>query len=100
MEFVIGIAILVGAVWLLVGNARRDDVIEPFKPSTRKPKQTRATRPEPSTMGQTNRFDEGGAKHLRKPRILTGTAWVTDGDTIKVQKTQIRLFGLVLMHQN
>lgn len=94
MEFVIGIAILVGVVWLLVVNARRDDVIEPFKPSAHKPKQTRATRPEPSTRRQTNRFDERGAKHLRKPRILTGAAWVTDGDTIKVQKTQIRLFGI------
>ncbi len=94
MEFVIGIVLLAGVVRLIVVYARRDDVIEPFEPSALKPKQTRLTNPDGSTTGQSKRFDERGAKHLRKPRVLSGAAWISDGDTITVQKTRIRLFGI------
>lgn len=41
-----------------------------------------------------SRFDEKSAKHLPAKRILTGSAWITDGDTIKIRNTQIRLFGI------
>ncbi|MEZ5685225.1 MAG: thermonuclease family protein [Paracoccaceae bacterium] len=43
---------------------------------------------------QTPRFDARSAQHLKKPRVLSGPAWVTDGDTITINKTQIRLFGI------
>lgn len=43
---------------------------------------------------QSARFDEKSAKHLRHRHILTGAAYVTDGDTIKIKNTQVRLFGI------
>ncbi len=94
LEFVIGIIVLAGVVRLVAVVARRDDVIEPFEPSTHKPKKTRPSSPNRSTTRHTNRFDERAATHLRKPRIISGSAWITDGDTITIQKTQIRLFGI------
>jgi endonuclease YncB( thermonuclease family) len=42
----------------------------------------------------TDAFDSGSAKHLDRTRVLTGPAYVTDGDTIRIKKTQIRLFGI------
>ena len=46
------------------------------------------------TIVQPLRFDEQSSKHLLHERILRGSAWVTDGDTIKIKNTQIRLFGI------
>ena len=43
---------------------------------------------------QPSTFDEGGAEHLEEKRILTGAAYITDGDTITIKQTQIRLFGV------
>ena len=39
-------------------------------------------------------FSEKGARHLKEERVLKGSAWVVDGDTIKIKNTQIRLFGV------
>ncbi len=39
-------------------------------------------------------FDEKTAERVAEPRILEGPAYVTDGDTITIQKTQVRLFGI------
>ncbi|MCJ8336686.1 MAG: thermonuclease family protein, partial [Epibacterium sp.] len=39
-------------------------------------------------------FDARTAKPSPKKRILRGRAWVVDGDTVKIEKTQIRLFGV------
>ncbi|WGW03427.1 thermonuclease family protein [Tropicibacter oceani] len=39
-------------------------------------------------------FDEKTSEHLEQKRVLTGAAYVTDGDTITIKKTQIRLFGI------
>lgn len=39
-------------------------------------------------------FDHSTSVPLPEPHILTGAAWVTDGDTITICKTQIRLFGI------
>jgi len=46
------------------------------------------------TKAQPSRFDTESAKHLHDKRVLTGAAYVTDGDTIKIKKTQVRLFGI------
>jgi endonuclease YncB( thermonuclease family) len=43
---------------------------------------------------QTNRFDDKSAEILESPLVITGRAYVTDGDTIKIKNTQIRLFGI------
>ncbi|MFT5797330.1 MAG: micrococcal nuclease [Candidatus Azotimanducaceae bacterium] len=39
-------------------------------------------------------FDAESAQHLPAQRIVQGAACVTDGDTIVINKTQIRLFGV------
>jgi endonuclease YncB( thermonuclease family) len=46
------------------------------------------------TVAQVARFDEKTAKHLDQVSILTGFAWVTDGDTLKIKNSQVRLFGI------
>ncbi len=43
---------------------------------------------------QPARFDETSAKELEKTQVLAGLAWITDGDSITIKKTQIRLFGI------
>ena len=39
-------------------------------------------------------FDANNAKHLPARQVLQGAVFVTDGDTITIKKTQIRLFGI------
>jgi len=55
-------------------------------PSPRSPPKTTSTQPSP--------FDAKHAEHVHDKRVLTGPAYVTDGDTIKIKQTQIRLFGV------
>ena len=43
---------------------------------------------------QQGRFDEKSAKHLDHARVLSGPAWIVDGDTIKIKSVQVRLFGI------
>lgn len=44
--------------------------------------------------GKAHSFDPTTAKLLPRGHIISGRAYVVDGDTIKVQKHQIRLFGI------
>ncbi|WP_243652047.1 thermonuclease family protein [Primorskyibacter sedentarius] len=39
-------------------------------------------------------FDAATAHTVTLPRVLEGPAYVTDGDTITIQKTQVRLYGI------
>lgn len=39
-------------------------------------------------------FDAATAHPVKRSRVLEGPAYVTDGDTITIQKTQIRLYGI------
>ena len=39
-------------------------------------------------------FDPNSAHRVLPTRVIEGPAYVTDGDTITIQKTQIRLFGI------
>jgi len=43
---------------------------------------------------QPPRFDAGSAIPEPIAKVLEGTAYVVDGDTIRIQKTQVRLFGV------
>lgn len=61
----------------------------PYRQIPKKPKSdTRSLRRQPAP------FDAKTAKHLPASKVLQGKAWVTDGDTIVINKTQIRLFGI------
>ena len=39
-------------------------------------------------------FEPDGAKRLAETRVITGRAYVIDGDTLVISETQIRLFGI------
>jgi endonuclease YncB( thermonuclease family) len=97
MEIFLVLCALVGGLALIIGLARSGDgksssnrsspvSNEPNKrtniPSARTPK----IQPKP--------FDAESAQHLPAQRIVQGAAYVTDGDTIVINKTQIRLFGV------
>lgn len=89
MEFFL-IVVLTGAIFLAfrLGNSKgTNSPPKTTSPSKRKPtKEIRTVHP--------SRFDEKSAKHLHHTQILTGAAYVTDGDTIKIKNKQIRLFGI------
>jgi endonuclease YncB( thermonuclease family) len=68
-----------------------------------RPRSTRRTTPikeEPYRSARRGRpvqpkpFDAETAHPAPTPKVLRGPAYVVDGDTIKIQKTQIRLFGI------
>lgn len=54
----------------------------------------RARAPDTFSAPKTEVFDADTAHPVTRPRIIEGPAYVTDGDTITIQKTQIRLFGI------
>ncbi|WP_317055225.1 MULTISPECIES: thermonuclease family protein [Roseovarius] len=62
-----------------------------------------APREEPATTedlpklrapGRHATFDPQSAKPVTKARVIKGRAYIVDGDTVVIQKTQIRLFGV------
>nr|WP_251134480.1 thermonuclease family protein [Falsiruegeria litorea] len=97
MEFVVVGALILIGILVVVFRADRDDAIEPFDPFDPKSRKLRPVKSQASVKRSSEtvvRIDESKAKHLAKPRIVTGSAWITDGDTITINKTQIRLFGI------
>jgi len=77
MEFIFLIPILVGVLYFVFAPRKT--------PSARKPRQRITSELQP--------FDAQTAKPL-ETLILRGPAFVVDGDTITIRKTQIRLFGI------
>jgi micrococcal nuclease len=57
--------------------------------SSAQPKSQQSGAPE---RGET--FDAATAHSVKLLRVLEGPAYVTDGDTITIQKTQVRLYGI------
>ncbi|WP_240336697.1 thermonuclease family protein [Tropicibacter sp. Alg240-R139] len=93
---VFGLVVLIGVLFLIFrsGNDVSDDVIDPFDTSPHKVKTNKSRSSTNRAPREMSPFDSSNAKHLREPRILTGAAWITDGDTVTIKKTQIRLFGI------
>jgi len=94
METLFGLLVLVGIFVLVVRSTssknkasdhRRgeDDAHHPTRISSAGNLQKR---PEP--------YDASTAEKLPRSRVVKGAAYVTDGDTIVINKTQIRLFGI------
>ena len=77
--------ILVGAFWALAKSERGTKGHDRRR---RRPVSgsARSKRPAP--------FDESSARPLHHSKTLSGPAWITDGDTLTICKTQIRLFGI------
>ena len=97
MEMVFGLLALFGIGILAIRFGRSND-------STANSKHNPPTQHEPlkpiriSSAGtprkQTARFDAQSAEHLPAKKVIEGAAFVTDGDTITINKTQVRLFGI------
>lgn len=47
-----------------------------------------------ATSSGSNVFDAQTSEQITRPRIIEGPAYVTDGDTITIQRTQVRLYGI------
>lgn len=50
--------------------------------------------PPPVSKPRDEVFDATSSHPVELPRVLEGPAYVTDGDTITIQRTQVRLFGI------
>ncbi len=94
MEILIVLGVvLAGAVFLALRSNKPDNTIaRPWQPRVgEKPKIT--TGPQQSSS-QLPRFDPSHTVPRPEVSILTGSAYVVDGDTLVIKKTQIRLFGV------
>lgn len=93
MEAVVGVVLVISVfvvVYLRKLNIRKRDAIY-SEVTARDLDIDSKSGPAPDQSG---RFDERSARHLRHARIVTGPAWITDGDTLTISNTQIRLFGI------
>lgn len=76
----------------LAYKAGRSITISSARPKTLEPDASNTEQPDaPRTVEV---FDETSSHSVTVPRVLEGPAYVTDGDTITIQKTQVRLFGI------
>lgn len=94
MEVVLGIFVLVGCVVLAIRVGRPD---QKSNPGHTAPRRTQPLKRRPSKeirAERTARFDARTSAHVDHKRILVGAAYVTDGDTIRIKNTNIRLFGI------
>lgn len=94
MEVLIPLLVLVALVLLFrtFGSRRKQHVTpEQVTPGCAPLPPIRPTQTPPS---KPRVFDEKSARHLTQPRVLSGPAYVADGDTIRIGKTQVRLFGI------
>ena len=55
---------------------------------------TQSNTPQSIVAGTEESFDAATAHPASRSRVLEGPAYVTDGDTITIQKTQVRLYGI------
>jgi len=91
---IIILLVVAGGLFLLLksgrsGRGARSSRAEPQqRPKVAHPPIDKFAKAQPSA------FDEYGAEHLDEKRVLTGAAYITDGDTITIKQTQIRLFGV------
>ncbi|WP_448325878.1 thermonuclease family protein [Sulfitobacter sp. M13] len=72
-----------------VKETSADDTVRGISASSAQPKA-----PQSNTPAWGEAFDETTAHSVTLPRMLEGPAYVTDGDTITIQKTQVRLYGI------
>ncbi|MBY4894857.1 thermonuclease family protein [Rhodobacteraceae bacterium N5(2021)] len=65
------------------------------------PTPSQAKRPTPrAPTARHDHFSEKTATPVPQPTFLKGKAYIVDGDTLRIQKTQIRLFGVDALEMN
>jgi endonuclease YncB( thermonuclease family) len=94
VEIFLVIVVVAGAIFLVarLGHSEASSSLSPTSSSPQTP--TRRKQSKEIRTVQPGQFDEKTAKHLHHKTILTGAAYVTDGDTIRIKNTQVRLFGI------
>lgn len=94
MEVLLLLTVVVVAV-LLIARSKR----QPDKSTMRIRQETSDLKPRlgasPSqNTSRPSRFDAGDVVQKPSANVLEGSAYVVDGDTIKIKRTQVRLFGV------
>lgn len=84
MEILLVLLLLVGIAIFALNSSRS----RPTKTRSRDPKSFQRTSHQPPP------FDEISAKQTHGQPVLHGAAYIVDGDTLVIAKTQIRLFGV------
>lgn len=83
----VGVVVVVLRVWQPVGRHKAPPTNdEPLKPIRISSAGVPKRQPAP--------FDPTSAKHLPAKQIIKGAAYVIDGDTVTINKKQVRLFGI------
>lgn len=94
MELFLVVSFFFGVVVVVVRRRPHRRYHGPQEPQKRDDPTTSALpRPIPAPR-QPIGFHARTSRPRSKPLALSGSAWVVDGDTITIQKTQIRLFGI------
>jgi micrococcal nuclease len=89
--------LVLGALYFAVSGARANRKSVRFDPASTNrskwsgPKQDKTRQ---NTRGEQGAFDATMAEPQPEGQSLYGSAFVVDGDTLTIQKTQIRLFGV------
>ena len=92
MEILVGLGALVFLVVWFSSRKKNDGWVEPRKsPPIHKPNNPSVQKP---TTPKRPIFDNETARPTLTETVLVGPAYVLDGDTIVIRKTQIRLFGI------
>lgn len=92
MEILVIILGFCALVYLVIqSGGKRDSKPPPIRPEPASTKNQRSHAPPRKTPPP---FQAKSATHLDKPRVIEGRARIVDGDTIVINKTQIRLFGV------
>lgn len=97
MDIFLLLCALVGGLALIIGLARSGDgkpSSNSSSPGSNEPNKRTPISSAGTPQIQPKPFDAKSAQHLPAQRIVQGAAYVTDGDTIVINKTQIRLFGV------
>ncbi len=92
---VLALVFLLGVAFLAIRFVSRANRGSKYEHSARHGQTPKTPKPVAgSSRRQPAPFDAKTSKHLPAGKVLHGKAWVTDGDTIVINKTQIRLFGI------
>src|SRR5210317_407778 len=97
MEIVFALLVLIGIIILAIRFGRPDDgnrISNHSSPAQKEPLKPIRISSAGTPRKQTARFDVKSAEHLPAKKVIEGPAYVTDGDTIAINKTQVRLFGV------
>lgn len=93
MEVVVIVGV-VAAIFVIIRLGISDNKSKPAQPRSSPRPPSPISPPEKIRPVRPSSFNAANAEHLSHKRILTGAAYITDGDTIKIKNTQIRLFGI------